>query len=132
MQENKTTEFSFVLKNSDHGVGVFAVHDIKAETFLRIFGDANNPNDVFVMRNKKDVPELFRQYCLDRGDTMICPKDFGCMEVGYFINHSKTPNAYHRNYEYYAWRDIKAGEEITVDYNSLEEPEEAKENYYRS
>jgi SET domain-containing protein len=28
-------------------------------------------------------------------------------------------------------RDIKAGEEITIDYNTLEESEEAKENYYK-
>ena len=62
---------------------------------------------------------------------MRCPKDFGCMEIGWYLNHSKTPNAYHRNYEYYALRDIKTGEEITVDYNTLEEPEEAKENYYK-
>lgn len=56
---NKTTEFSFVLKKSKHGVGVFAMHDIAKETFLRLFGDENNPNDVSVIRKKKDVPEFF-------------------------------------------------------------------------
>jgi SET domain-containing protein len=53
------------------------------------------------------------------------------MEVGWFLNHSDKPNAYHENYEYYALRDIKEGEEITIDYNSLEESEESKEYYYR-
>lgn len=129
--QNKTTEFSFILKNSEHGVGVFAAHDIKADTYLRVFGDENNPNDVSVVRKKKDVPEFFRSYCVERGETMECPNDFSCMEVGWFINHSKTPNAYVRDREFYALQNILTNEEITVDYNSLGEPEETKENYYK-
>ncbi len=127
--QRKTTEFSFILKNSEHGIGVFALNDIKAETFLRVFGDENNPDDVSIMRKKEDVPEFFRRYCVDRGDTIGCPKDFGCMEIGWFINHSKTPNAYVRDKEFYALHDISEGEEITVDYNSLKEP--MKEDYYK-
>jgi len=109
----------------------FAVHDIKAGTYLRLFGGETETTDVLVLRNKENVPEFFRQYCIDRSETLLCPKDFGCMEVGWYLNHSKTPNAYHRNYNFYALRDIKAGEEITVNYNTLEEPEEAKEDYYK-
>jgi SET domain-containing protein len=123
----KTTEFSFVVRPTKYGVGVFAVHDIKAGTFLRMFGDA----ETWVMRPKKDIPTMFRQYCLDRNDKMWAPADFGHMEIGCYINHSKTPNAHHKKYQYYALRDIRAGEEITIDYNTLEEPEEAKEDYYK-
>ncbi len=129
--QNKTTEFSFILKPAKHGIGVFATHDIKAETYLRLFGDETEIADVSVVRKKKDVPEFFRQYCVDKDNTLRCPKDFGCMEVGWHLNHSKTPNAYHRNYDYYALSDIKAGEEITIDYNTLKEPEEVKEDYYK-
>lgn len=128
----KTTEFSFFLKAAEHGVGVFAAHDIKAGTYLRLFGDEENEtNDVSVIRKKEDVPEFFQQWTVDRGVILRCPKDFGCMEIGWHLNHSKTPNAYHKNYNYFAIRDIKEGEEITIDYNSLEEPEEAKEDYYK-
>jgi SET domain-containing protein len=130
--QNSTDEFSFLLKPSEHGIGVFAAHDIKKGTYLRFFGGETEETDVSVVRKKEDVPEPFRQYCMDRGDTLRCPKDFGRMEVGWHLNHSKTPNAYHRNYDYYALRDILTGEEITIDYNSLEEPEEAKEDYYRN
>lgn len=62
---------------------------------------------------------------------MKCPSDFGRMEVGWFINHSKNPNAYLREKEFYASRDILAGEEITTDYNLLGEPEEEREDYYK-
>lgn len=129
--QNKTTEFSFTLKPAEHGVGVFAAHDIKAETYLRFYDGETEETDVSVVRKKEDVPEFFREYCLNRGDTLLCPKDFGCMEIGWYLNHSKTPNAYHRNYNFYALRDIKKGEEITIDYNALEEPEEAKKDYYQ-
>jgi hypothetical protein len=126
--KNQTNEFSFALKPSQFGVGVFAVHDIKKSAHLRLFGGMET---VAVERRKEDIPEFFKTYCVDRGEIMMCPRDFGCMEVGWFLNHSDKPNAYHENYEYYALRDIKEGEEITIDYNSLEESEESKEYYYR-
>jgi SET domain-containing protein len=129
--QDKTTEFSFILKPTEHGVGVFAAHDIKAGTYLRLFGnEADEGVDVSIIRKKEDVPEIFRQYCVDRGDLMRCPSDFGCMEMGWHLNHSKNPNAYHKDYQYFASRDILAGEEIAIDYNSLEESDEAKEDYY--
>ena len=129
--QDKTTEFSFILKPAEHGIGVFAFHDIKAETYLRLFGGETETTDALVLRNKENIPEFFEQYCIDRSKTLICPRDFGCMEIGWHLNHSKTPNAYHRNYKFYALRDIKLGEEITIDYNTLEEPEEAKDDYYK-
>ena len=117
--ENETTEFSFILKPAEHGIGVFAAHDIKEGTYLRFFGEETEAADVSVVRKKEDVPKFFQQYCVDRGNTLRCPKDFGHMEIGWHLNHSKTPNAYHKNYDYYALRDIKASEKITIYYNSL-------------
>ncbi len=130
--KNQTTEFSFTLKPSKYGIGVFANHDITKESHLRLFGNKNNDRYVAVTRNKKDVPKDFESYCIGRRDKkLLCPGDFGCMEIGWYLNHSKSPNAYHRNYDYYALRDIKAGEEIVIDYNTLEEPEELKDDYYK-
>ena len=128
--ENRTNEFSFAIKPTEHGVGVFATHAIKEGAYLRLFGEEDKTSDVSVIRNKKDVPEFFRSYCVDRGDLVRCPKDFGCMEIGWHVNHSSAPNAEHKKYEFYALRDIAVGEEITIDYNTLEEPEEAKEDFY--
>jgi SET domain-containing protein len=128
--KDKTNEFSFILKPAKYGIGVFAAHDIKTGTYLKLFHEENEPS-VGMERKKKDVPKYFRQYCLDRGEMLWAPKDFGRMEIGWHLNHSKTPNAINRNYKYYAQRDILEGEEITIDYNSLEEPENAKADYYR-
>lgn len=130
--ENKTTEFSFVLKPAEHGVGVFIAHGIKKGTYLRLFEDEEKTTEVSILRKKNDVPDFFAKYCINRGEVLRCPKDFGCMEIGWYLSHSNTPNAHHINYKYYALHDIKTGEEITIDYNALEEPEGAKEGYYKT
>lgn len=130
---NITDEFSFILKPSSHGVGVFAVHDIKKDTPMRVFAD-NNPRRLL---KKESVPELFREYCADRGSMMICPPDFGYLPLGWYMNHSSQPNTEPRGayteetgYRFFAIRDILAEEEITIDYNLLEEPEDSKQSYY--
>lgn len=131
-KENHTTEFSFLLKPSQHGVGVFAVHDIAKGTYLRLFGDEEQLEERSQVRKIEDIPEVFRSFCMYRADrTLIVPKDFGCMPVGWYLNHAKEANAFHRDFQWYAARDIQAGEEILIDYNTLEEPENAKEVYYK-
>jgi SET domain-containing protein len=112
----RTTDRSFILSPSKiHGVGVFAVHDIERDTKLRLF--ARNEKVKFVGRVPK---EPFGNYCVP----CLCgryarPVDFGRMSIGWYLNHSVNPNAIRRDYEYYAVRDIKAGEEITIDYRTL-------------
>lgn len=39
---DKTDEFSFILKPSEYGIGVFATHNIKKDTYLRLFGKEKN------------------------------------------------------------------------------------------
>ena len=133
MQHQTTNEFSFMLKPAQHGIGVFAVHNITKGTFLRLFAKESQTSKHYIRTlSKKDIPESFRGYCVSRGKTMICAKDFGCMPIGWYVNHSRTPNAAHRNYNYYAIQDIALGEEITIDYNTLEEPKEDEPAYYRT
>jgi len=128
--EEGTNEFSFVLKPSNHGIGVFVVYDIKEGTHLRLFGNESSRENRVRVLPKNEVPIKFRDFCMDRGETLVCPEDFGNMPVGWYLNHSKNANAEHRDYKWYAKRDLSAGEEILIDYNSLEEPDNAREKYY--
>lgn len=115
----ETTEFSFLLKPSPtHGIGVFAAHNIAAGTHLRLFG--TNVREL----PSEAVPEEFQSYCVHRETTLWCPLDFGAMHIGWYLNHSEHPNAFHKEYEYYALTDIQKGEEVTIDYKTLEEPPE--------
>ncbi|MBX9830455.1 SET domain-containing protein [Candidatus Babeliales bacterium] len=139
----KWSEFSFMLKPSSlGGVGVFAVHDIPAGTLLF--------NKNFELRTMKiaDVPEALRRYCIYTSDTeCLCPERFDRMEIGWYINHSDTPNIAKKIDDQnpdlpasvdsikartvYAIKDIKSGDEILIDYNYLNEPEHLKEDYYK-
>jgi len=131
MKENITNEFSFVLKPSKFGIGVFVTHNIKKGIFLRLFGNETPSKHLVRTIDKEEVPKLFQGYCIDRGNKLVCPLDFGSMSVGWYLNHSNTPNAIHKNYSWYALRDIREGEEIVIDYNSIEEPEESKKGFYK-
>jgi len=131
---NTTDEFSFILKPSaisGASVGIFAVHAIAAGTKLAI--TPTPEEEPMRLMREMDVPEALRIYCIAReGDLLACPAAFNHMWIGWYVNHSATPNAEEREEErYYAVRDISAGEEITIDYNQFNEPEEKKEDYYR-
>jgi SET domain-containing protein len=55
------------------------------------------------------------------------------MEIGWFLNHSETPNIIKKSDGLvYAVTDIQAGDEILMDYNQLNEPESMKESYYKN
>ena len=134
------SEFSFMLKPSLlGGVGVFATHDIPVGTLL-----FNQNFEIRTMRIK-DVPTPLLQYCVYiSDDECLCPERFDRMEIGWYINHSSTPNIAKesrapnaetaRNIKeraVHAIQDIKAGDEILIDYNYLHEPEHLKEDYYK-
>jgi uncharacterized protein len=125
---SKTTEFSFVLKPSTlGGIGVYAAHDIPEGMHL-FHGNFSSRK-----MKTKEVPSEFLKYCIFVNDEeCICPERFDRMEVGWYLNHSHNPNIAKRpEIGVIALRDIKAGEEILIDYNQLNEPEHLKESYYR-
>ena len=121
------TEFSFMLSPSHlGGIGVFATHDIPKGT--RLFSQK------FAKRKMKikDVPSAFIKYCIFIDDEeCFCPEQFNRMEIGWYINHSHCPNIGKIDGLVYALSDIKAEEEILIDYNELDEPEHLKEVYYK-
>jgi SET domain-containing protein len=134
------SEFTFKLKPSPFGgIGVFAIHDIPAGTHLF------NKNCETRRMKVKDVPSSLIQYCIYISDEeCICPERFDRMEIGWYLNHSSTPNIAKMNPQsnaeakenfeertFYALHDIKAGDEILIDYNILDEPEHMKEGYYK-
>lgn len=133
-----TDEFSFRLQPATipgAGVGVFCTHDIAKGTFLRLFGrdelsDDEELTTVASIRPKDAVPDMFIPYTIHTAEFLICPKDFGHMFVASYLNHSATPNTFFRKYNWYALRDLQAGEELLIDYNTLGEPQDAKEDYY--
>jgi len=118
----ETGEFSFVLKPSPSGgIGVFATHGIRAGTPLRLFG--NGQTRIYSAEQVERDPRL-KRFCRFYGvateDGWYVAGDFGCMALGWYLNHGTQANAHHdETWEYFASRDIAAGDEITIDYRAL-------------
>lgn len=122
------TEFSFVLKPSIlGGVGVFATHDIPKGTAL-FSGKSSS-----MKRKISEIPPDFIKYCIFLSDEeCLSPERFDHMGIGWYINHSSTPNIGKNRHGFIAVCDIKTGEEILFNYNELNEPEHLKEAYYKT
>ena len=106
-----------------HGIGVHTTEPIREGEHLRLwqpddwrfisFADAEKDPDVWAVR---DI------YCVTDADGYRCPLDFHRMSIGWYMNHAEAPNVRHLEdgtYEYFAVRDIVAGEEILCDYRAL-------------
>lgn len=130
------SQYYYVLKPSTiqgAGIGVFAAQDLPKGTplFRKDISESR-------VAQIKDIPPMFLQYCIYINDQQcIAPTHFDRMTIGWYLNHSHTPNVTHLpksdpNFWFYALRDIKAGEELVIDYNILAEPEALKEDYYKN
>jgi SET domain-containing protein len=106
-----------------HGVGVFAIRDIKKETYI-FPGDDDEL--VWIKKNAlkgvvRNVKRLYEDFCViqEKGKTYGCPKNFNKMTIAWYLNHSKKPNVgCDKNYNFFALRKIKSGEELTADYDT--------------
>jgi uncharacterized protein len=103
-----------------HGVGVFAIKDISKGTC--IFPD---DDDELVWIHKDMLgslsPEerrLYDDFCIIRGNLYGCPQSFNKLTPTWYLNECSAPNvASDATYRFYALRDIRKGEELTVDYS---------------
>jgi SET domain-containing protein len=108
------------------GVGVFAIRNIPKGAQI-FYGD----NDRIVWLNKRKLKrlpsELRRLYddssiIKDRGQTYGCPVNFNRLTAPWYLNSSSRPNVgCDKRDRFFALRDIRSGEELTVDYNTYNE-----------
>lgn len=107
-----------------HGLGLFAVEPIPANTAVWRFTPGFDLDlDLEVLEQQ---PPDFRERLLHYGyiDARLS-RYILCCDDARFINHSDEPNLKSdMNVDRYgvdiATRDIQAGEELTIDYNTLE------------
>ena len=109
-----------------HGVGVFAIRRIKKGTY--IFPDDKGRLQWLNLEQLKKLPKevrrLYDDFCIikDGGALYGCPRSFNNLTVSWYLNESKKPNVgCDKNYNFYALRDIKTGEELTADYSTYNE-----------
>jgi hypothetical protein len=107
-----------------HGVGVFAIKDVAAGTYLFKRDDA----PIFWVDGKKieeltgEVRRLYDDFCIIKGSMYGCPRNFNQLTMSWYLNESKEPNVgCDEDYDFYSLRDISKGEELTVDYSTFSE-----------
>jgi len=112
-----------------HGVGVFAIRKIPKGTSI-FPDDTENINWIQkrqLDRLPREIRRLYEDFAIirDNGEAYGCPKSFNRLTPAWFLNEpkrGKKPNVgCRRDYTFYALRDIRSGEELTVDYRTYSE-----------
>jgi hypothetical protein len=109
-----------------HGVGVFAIVDIPEGTYMF---EPDDDDLVSVSADEtKGLPpalrKLYEDFCVLNDGTYQCPSNLNKLTPAWFLNTSKEPNvAANLSLKFYALRDIKAGDELTADYDTYSEHE---------
>jgi hypothetical protein len=98
----------FVIEASEKGKGVFSLRDFAKGDFIfrRRHGRVVHNNDIASLSEEDQ-----RHLCELDWETSAVLLPPGC-----YLNHSCDPNAMRKGVNVYAWKDIREGEEITIDY----------------
>lgn len=127
LKELQQETFITLKPSTIHGIGVFALCDIPKgcrDIFSKGVGNWITLSIEDVEKLPEHSKNLVETYCLFDEDHYYVP-DYGfkVMDMVNYLNHSSTPNVCSVNdgEQYEALRDIKAGEELLVNYNSLVE-----------
>lgn len=99
-----------------HGVGVFTTERVPKGARLALF----RPDDWrFVRRPRGALRAICERFGVQEGDGFHCPRYWERMSIGWYLNHSPRPNVRVSGLRAFALRDLRAGEELTVDYAAL-------------
>ena len=105
-----------------HGIGVFALRDIKAGT-TPLKSMVTNKEIKFSRDELKKVPGSVRRhlsiFCLiEKGRVFVPEIGMNAVNLSTYLNHSKNPNLeFDDDYVLTAIRDIARGEELMIDYD---------------
>ena len=128
MQDLKDHVYCRLGASPIHGVGVFAIRDIpKGKNPMQENRYADFVTvPVYEITGDPSIPDSLKQLVKDMcpeedGQYWIPPFSLNEIGVSYYLNHSKTPNMVEVDGEFETARDIKAGEELTVDYGTYGE-----------
>ncbi len=109
-----------------HGVGVIAVVDIPAAALVFAGEDERAVwvRRSYVRRLPRAVRALYEDFGMVDGAWLGVPKNLNRLSVGWYVNHSESPNLVAGDDgRFRTLRRIRAGEELTADYRTfVDEP----------
>ena len=107
-------------------MGVLAIRDIPAGTLV-FEGESERVawvSRAAVRRMPKAIRALYEDFGMVSGDQIGVPPNLNMLSVGWYVNHSDTPNVEaDDDGRFHALRRIRKGEELTADYRTfVDEP----------
>jgi len=111
------------LKASSHGVGVFAIREIKKG--FRLFEGDNGavvrvPRSVVDRIPDAELSQMYVDFCPRRDGNFVAPVDFNQLTMSWYMNHSFDPNVLaNQSLQFTATRTVPVGEELTIDYSTI-------------
>ncbi|WP_335872795.1 SET domain-containing protein [Bacillus sp. 2205SS5-2] len=103
------------LSNGEYNRGVFAKEDIAKGTLLHEAPVIPYPNEQHIFIEQTLIADYAFEYGINHSALLL--------GYGMMFNHSYTPNAVYDinfdndTFDFFAYKDIKAGEEILINYN---------------
>lgn len=104
-----------------HGVGVIAIRRIPKGTYVFVGDDEEMTwiRKSSIAKISGPLKKLYRDFCVVRNGNFGCPGNFNQLTLPWYLNHSSKPNlAADKDLRFFSIRDIKCGEELTVDYST--------------
>jgi SET domain-containing protein len=105
-----------------HGVGVRAIREIPKGTLVFVGEDERVRwvSRAYVRTLPKALRALYEDFGMVWGDRIGVPTSLNRLSVGWYINHSETPNVWaDDDGRFRALRRIRTGEELTADYRTF-------------
>jgi hypothetical protein len=117
--------YTRLMPSQIHGVGVIAIRDIpkginifKGDMSEMVWIDAK-----MVTVKAVEIRRLYDDFCVLHKGEYGCPNGLNNLTISWYLNEPPTgqePNVVcGGDYDFFAARDIKAGEELTVDYSTF-------------
>lgn len=126
-------------RSKTHGVGVFAIRKIGRGT--KVFG-GDDAGMVWIDKHKTErlpnrVKKLYDDFAVLKNGRYGCPASFNQLTLSWYLNESRThPNVRcDENDDFFATRDIKAGEGLLANYpqySEYEKPAHTKSRIVRA
>jgi hypothetical protein len=107
-----------------HGIGVFAIRQIQkgAKVFPGDLDEMSWIKEDELGATTKRIQQLYKDFAVLKDGRYGCPLSFNRLTPSWYLNRSKTPNVRcDENYDFFALRTIRPGEELTADYSTYSE-----------
>ncbi|TAJ36744.1 MAG: SET domain-containing protein-lysine N-methyltransferase [Reyranella sp.] len=122
MKRKVSKAFVYLGRSAIHGIGCFADCDVKKGEIIRIWDGKDSRWIPTAKAHASPQAHLIKRFGIRNHGGYWCPKDFLRISTGWYMNHSADPNtgSDDEDVTYHALRDIKAGEELVMDYRRMD------------